>query len=180
MHCPNCGTQASADQKFCRSCGISLRVISEVLAEEVSAAKSDQRLVKVDESTYLRRKKLERWGKMIGLLGFSTLMLMIICAFIGLAVSKIFGFNFQVFFDTIFPVMAGIAIPLLLIGAGLAIYPHLAKELSGLHSPQPAALPQADTTNKLASAPYPEPAPSVAEPTTNLLGAAELKSQGHN
>jgi zinc-ribbon domain len=33
MHCPNCGTEASAGQKFCRACGLSLDRFAQLLAE---------------------------------------------------------------------------------------------------------------------------------------------------
>lgn len=33
MHCPNCGTETSAGQKFCRACGLSLERIAQLLAE---------------------------------------------------------------------------------------------------------------------------------------------------
>jgi hypothetical protein len=33
MHCPNCGTEASAGQKFCRACGLSLERFAQLLAE---------------------------------------------------------------------------------------------------------------------------------------------------
>jgi hypothetical protein len=34
MHCPNCGTVSSDDQKFCRVCGIGLEEFSRVLVEK--------------------------------------------------------------------------------------------------------------------------------------------------
>jgi zinc ribbon protein len=37
MHCPTCGTIASTDQKFCRSCGTGLSVISQLVAKHLSA-----------------------------------------------------------------------------------------------------------------------------------------------
>ena len=33
MHCPNCGAKASARQKFCRACGLSLERFAQLLAE---------------------------------------------------------------------------------------------------------------------------------------------------
>ena len=37
MHCPTCGTIASTDQNFCRSCGTELSVISQLVAKHLSA-----------------------------------------------------------------------------------------------------------------------------------------------
>jgi len=33
MHCPNCGTEAQANQKFCRACELSLERFAQLLAE---------------------------------------------------------------------------------------------------------------------------------------------------
>src|SRR6266498_336174 len=38
MHCPNCATKASGEQKFCRSCGMRLEKVQQILSEEISAA----------------------------------------------------------------------------------------------------------------------------------------------
>lgn len=35
MHCPNCGTLAVAEQKFCRSCGLELQAISQLVAQQL-------------------------------------------------------------------------------------------------------------------------------------------------
>ena len=40
MYCPNCGKENSVEQRFCRSCGISLLTISQALAHELSATES--------------------------------------------------------------------------------------------------------------------------------------------
>lgn len=34
MHCPNCGVQATLDQKFCRGCGFGLEKFSELMTEQ--------------------------------------------------------------------------------------------------------------------------------------------------
>ena len=40
MYCPNCGKENSVEQRFCRSCGMSLLTISQALAHELSATES--------------------------------------------------------------------------------------------------------------------------------------------
>ena len=37
MYCPTCGTEASTNQKFCRSCGMELQIIFQLVAKHVSA-----------------------------------------------------------------------------------------------------------------------------------------------
>ena len=54
MYCPDCGSQNSAAQRFCRSCGLALEKISQSLAE--------QRPTKLDESLQQRKDKLEKLG----------------------------------------------------------------------------------------------------------------------
>jgi ketosteroid isomerase-like protein len=48
MHCPACGTKASTDQKFCRSCGLRLTLVQhlEMFAEAHSQA--EQEIVKLE------------------------------------------------------------------------------------------------------------------------------------
>ena len=42
MFCPDSGKENPAGQKFCRSCGLSLKPISQALAGEVSPTNGDQ------------------------------------------------------------------------------------------------------------------------------------------
>lgn len=42
MYCPDCGKENPSGQKFCRSCGLSLRPISQALAGEVSPDRVDK------------------------------------------------------------------------------------------------------------------------------------------
>lgn len=53
MHCPNCGSAASADQTFCRTCGLSLPEFSQLLAEKLPTQ---------PEELQVQKRKAERWA----------------------------------------------------------------------------------------------------------------------
>lgn len=44
MYCPNCGRTNFAEQRFCRSCGLSLEKIVQSIAEQLTADELDQHL----------------------------------------------------------------------------------------------------------------------------------------
>jgi hypothetical protein len=54
MYCPNCGTKTSADQKFCRACGLAL--------EKIALSVSEQLPTKVDLSLQERKERYEKLG----------------------------------------------------------------------------------------------------------------------
>ncbi len=65
MYCPDCGKKASADQKFCKWCGLNLESVSRVLTGrelvadvEDSPAESDERHTAGRD----RRRRMLRWG----------------------------------------------------------------------------------------------------------------------
>src|SRR5437868_6639037 len=45
MYCPNCGKENSDEQKFCRSCGLTLQTISQAMADELPPTTTDERRV---------------------------------------------------------------------------------------------------------------------------------------
>lgn len=61
MFCPNCGGKSSAEQKYCRSCGLALEKIVETLAEQLPAH--------VDAKIRKRRETFE-------LIGFGGLLML--------------------------------------------------------------------------------------------------------
>ena len=54
MYCPNCGNQTSAEQKFCRACGLGLEKIALSLNEQLPA--------RLDQSLIARHERLEKLG----------------------------------------------------------------------------------------------------------------------
>src|SRR5688572_19799160 len=54
MYCPNCGNQNSADQKFCRSCGLGLQKVAQTLSEQLPT--------KLDVSLQQKKERFERLG----------------------------------------------------------------------------------------------------------------------
>ena len=54
MYCPNCGNQNSADQKFCRSCGLGLQKVVQTLSEQLPT--------KLDVSLQQKKERFEKLG----------------------------------------------------------------------------------------------------------------------
>ena len=54
MYCPNCGNQNSADQKFCRSCGLGLQKVVQTLSEQLPT--------KLDMSLEQKKERFEKLG----------------------------------------------------------------------------------------------------------------------
>jgi hypothetical protein len=54
MYCPNCGNQNSADQKFCRSCGLGLQKVAQTLGEQLPN--------KLDLSLQQKKERFEKLG----------------------------------------------------------------------------------------------------------------------
>lgn len=42
MYCPNCSAEASADQKYCRSCGMELQAVAELIDSQTDITKPEK------------------------------------------------------------------------------------------------------------------------------------------
>lgn len=156
MHCPNCGTQAAAAQRFCRSCGLELQAIQQIVARQLSESKPAR-----NQAAQRARSAWLFFGGAAVLFGGAGL----------LAVEKRFELG-----D-----LAGLLGQLMVFGGTLLmLYARLAPMLfprtTSHHTSQPVSLPTADTTSKLALNAGVEPVSSVTEHTTRTLEPVAAKS----
>ena len=159
MHCPDCGTKASAGQKFCRGCGFGLEKVELLIADQRAATDHTTEATGRLSDDWLH--KFEKWAaRALFALGGVLVGLMIwaIIAKVMIEEGKIFE--------------GGILL-LILTGAVLAAFlGYLRSErknaasnpLNQQHRP-----PQAQETAKMLSEPNAEMAASVTEQTTTRL-----------
>lgn len=155
MFCPNCATKISADQKFCRSCGLALDKIVESLSEQLPT--------KLDVSLQAQKNKLERLG-MTALSIFG----------LGLFGLLLYGVGYKLML-TQGEIVAGLAILglIVLIGSGLLSVILFAKanelKAANSHIRSPEELGESSPTANLLNEGHIEPLPTVTERTTELL-----------
>lgn len=157
MHCPNCGTQASSAQRFCRSCGLELHDIQQLVARQLSGAEPAR------NQAAAQRARIA-WQM------FSGVVVMFAGAAL-LALEKRYFFGAPAGLIGLLLTIGG---PLLALHAALT--PLLYPQKSLRQKPQPTDLPAADTTSKLALSPGAEPVLSVTEHTTRTLEPVVAKS----
>jgi zinc ribbon protein len=154
MHCPNCGAEASAKQKFCRACGLSLERFAQLLEELLPDGE--------DENVARARRRLRQLEKVVKMAGWTA----------GSALGILFAF-LGVLTMIKSDIRGGIVV--LLFGVGLIatmlvlIYQSsLNKQLSG-GFPSQSSLPSAETTNKLLPEHQSQISMIVTEQTTARL-----------
>jgi zinc ribbon protein len=152
MYCPKCAAAVSDEQKYCRSCGLDLQLISQVLDVESGAIEST-------ESEQERRKnRLVIWGTITMMSGLMVGCLIPI--FLGL----LRGWDSL---TSLILVLAGLAGLLLFAGIIVLVYSDNLQVIK--KSFRPAPLPQGVTTNQLPPIDQSESGVSVTEHTTDLL-----------
>jgi len=167
MYCPKCAVPLSDDQKFCRSCGLDLQVISQLLISESWTDEPDESESRTSDRSQSRKAKLRIWGTIV--LMFGLLVGCLIPISLGL-LSNWAGLNQLIL------VLSGLAGFLLFAGIIPLIY---ADALPGTQddgeSSHRTALHQPKQTNKLPPDGRSELVPDFAERTTDLLKTAETK-----
>jgi hypothetical protein len=158
MTCPNCGLQSLSEQKFCRSCGASLRLTTQPLAEP--SAISDLQRTSTLTHGHQRANSFVLWGFIIMLVG----------AAIGVIGKKLMHED----------VVTVVGILISLAGMFLTVYPFLAppraKRKVG-QAPEPEVLTQAQPAKALPQESNAEYVPSITERTTDLLASATKKTR---
>jgi hypothetical protein len=148
MHCPNCGSEATIDQNFCRSCGFGLGKVAMLIAEQAP-----------DESLDSASGPQEEPSK-----GFPPVWLLV---FINIFLV------FSIYFTA--PGIAGVVvsaafIAFILVGLVVGTYTEFGrKRLGEQKPPRPSSSTNAPTTKKLPPHPGLETNASVTEQTTANL-----------
>lgn len=162
MTCPKCGLQSQPDQKFCRSCGASLRMTTQPLTELASISDRARPAV-------IDQRGEGRPGNAFVLWGFITVL---IGAAIGVVGKKLLHQD----------VVAVVGVLMSLLGMFLMVYPHLApprrkKSGSGASS-QREVLTPSDAKEYLPEATNTDYIPSITERTTDLLKSSTATKPG--
>jgi hypothetical protein len=166
MFCPNCGNKNSADQKFCRSCGLGLQKIAESVSEQLPT--------KLDLSLQQKKERFEKLG-VIALSVFGA----------GVAIPILYSIFYKMMW-TQGKVAAGLGLLALIVVLGCGLLSVIlfakaneVKETPATRGPDdPQVLKPGEDTGKLLPEVGPQqPVFSVTDRTTELL-RAEKKSAG--
>jgi hypothetical protein len=165
MHCPRCGTNATIGQQFCRSCGLSLEKVAELLGNELplEASTRQNELARFRE----RQQKSQEWGGIAGLITFGLILLLFIIVVFSQMILKggaLIG--------------VGMLLILLAIGAGVmglfqAYSKSLKEKLANPPLPKPA---ESGAARELEA--FREPVPTITDRTTELLVPAKGAETG--
>ena len=151
MDCPNCGSQTLPDQKFCRSCGSSLELITKPLPAPAKLG------------TFEREPVVNISGK-VASLGF-------IIMFIGVAIGVIGKMLLHEEIVTVIGILLSLA------GMFLVAYPYLssARQKHSHQPSEPKALTPSTPTPSLNEGRL-DYVPSITERTTNLLATPDVRA----
>lgn len=157
MFCPNCGSNNTAQQSFCRSCGFNLEKTAESLLEQIPSAESEKLMKK--------QTKLEKFGN-IAFGGFGLVLLTAIGGIIYWIITQIILDRTNIF--------TGVLLIAFLIFAVLTLIYVVLNEVlkEKKQKTNPAlenVLQRKIETAKLLEEKHIEPILSVTDSTTNLL-----------
>ena len=167
MHCPNCATKASGEQKFCRSCGLRLEKVHQLLSEELSTA---------DLHIENKIRRFEHWRNAAALATLAIFVITILVVFIREIKAAIETGSSELYGTLIgFIVVIGI-----LIALSFAMYSaYLRQKLANRKMQQTAAPSDAAPTAKLSPEAAGVQQSSITERTTEILETDLLEGGNH-
>jgi len=152
MTCPKCGLTALADQKFCRSCGASLQMTTQPLAELATISDLEKTSTAGFRGDEQRGNRFVFWG----------FALMLIGAAIGVVGKKLLHED----------IITVVGVLISLLGMFLTAYPYLkpSHRQKDVYAPssQPK-VPASSAAERLPQATDIDYVPSITERTTDLL-----------
>jgi hypothetical protein len=155
MNCPKCGLRAEPEQKFCRSCGESLQMITQRLQSTPVSQLESQAPIYTGEKTD-RTNTLLSWGMIILFLG----------AAIGVVGKKLMHDE----------VVTVIGVLVALAGMFLSVFPYVMLPPRSKHKASESELKaQSEPQKSLPQERPTEYVPSVAERTTDLLTSSGVE-----
>jgi hypothetical protein len=161
MYCPNCGKPASDDQKFCRSCGVSLQIHAQMLAGQASAVDPDK--------AQLQRRIMGAIGWVGVFIGYLIILLWVGDATIEMRRDITIIRQIYDVVQTAWAALLTVGLGLLAFFGVRLLWSHAYGASANRQSPQPTP------TAKLLSD-RPEVVSSVTEHTTELLEATEPRA----
>lgn len=172
MYCPKCSTEKTDNHKFCRSCGLNLEIISQLINDK---SKLEKLTSGFDKKAWLKKRK-NRLGN------FGALIIMLSLA-VGAMIPIALGLGYEGSSPLIL-IIAGIAGMILFSGIATAVYSDIEPKDIESNFEEAEKTSQTNylppTTEKQLSESYFQPAQSVTEATTNLLADDKVKvSQNH-
>ena len=171
MFCPNCGIESEPNRKFCRSCGLSLETISQVLAGQAPVIQPAGEPLTPQQPVDGDRQKMKRWGFIIMMGG---LLLAALLGILGGAFS-----NLDSDLGGFIASLAGLGGVVFLAGIGTMIYSLLLPKTAFRFQPRnQTALPPVQQPLNIQSDYGRMPASSVTENTTELLDTPHTAPKG--
>lgn len=163
MFCPNCGQATTAEQKFCRSCGLNMEKAVQSVAEQLPAVELNKQL----------RERQRRVDQLLYALGGSAAVIFVVSLFWTIINKIIIGKG---------QVIAGIIFLAFILGfiifALLMLYRESLVNAARKRSLAQPSLPPTEETARLLPESHIEPLPSVTERTTELLVAEKKREAG--
>ena len=165
MYCPNCSAEASSEQKFCRSCGLELLEVADLISRQTDIARPGKQK---DTSLDGRRRAMVVWGMSLSLAALAA----------GSSFKILWNENIRIAGDFT-PYLLPITLLLLFFGVGLICYPFL-RVLAPRTRPDQSSKTERTTeqTSELIDELTPKLPPiqaTVTEQTTKFLAESEAR-----